>query len=294
MAELNPIESVYDVFNHRFLGEITENAPMGRWSVGYYQANGYYHVAYTEGNMTRNEVHYHAKDKEKALKLYHDLAEKYSFIAQKIKENVGKGISLPNEELKKLYLRFSVEYSSRKSQIEREYKATEATRRFELSQTVEARKSNSYVDYVATYCYKILPVVKERTDYVWLSEDGTVILEGRVGFENVIYLISCKIDLIREYFAKIKTLICAYCEKNEGHYLDDIDRTNIEIFYYSKLKSGYIEKKVSINNLTYQDILGMYNDALKKHEFPTKREIQEIKRKIDSSLDYMDRAHGGY
>lgn len=32
----NSEESIYDVFNHKFLGEISDGTKMGRWSVGYY------------------------------------------------------------------------------------------------------------------------------------------------------------------------------------------------------------------------------------------------------------------
>lgn len=282
-------EFLYDIAKCSLLGEISKDTPLGRWSVGYYQANGYYHVAYTEGNTVKNEVHYHVKDKEKALKLYSDLAGKYSYISQRIKEYTGMQAGLPNEELKKLHLQFSVEYSKEKSRIERDQKAQEAKRRLDLSTAAETRKTNSYVDYVLFYNERIVPVITPRTDYVWLSENGDVLFEGRSGFENVIYLISGKINVIKNFYDEIKTLINSYCEKNEGHNLHDRDRKNVEISYYSRLESGYIEKKVCIDNLTYQDIANMYENAKKNSEFPNEQEKLRIRKKIDSYLDYMDK-----
>lgn len=287
-------EFLYDITKCNLLGEITKDTSLGRWSVGYYQANGYYHVAYTEGNTTPNEVHYHISNKEKALKLYNDLAGKYSYISRRIRESVGVRAGIPNEELKKLYLQFSVEYSRGKSQVEREQKALEAKQLSDLSQATEARKTNSYVDYVLFYSKRIVPSARTRTDYVWLSEKGEVLFEGRAGFENVIYLISGKIHVIKKFYDEIKALISSYCEKNEGHNLYDPCRKNVEISYYSRLESGYIEKQVCIDNLTYQDILDMYDNAKRNGDFPNEQEKQNIRKKIDSYLDYMDKSHGGY
>ena len=41
-------EHIFDIENYVLLGEITEDTPMGRWSVGYYPLRRGWTVVYTE------------------------------------------------------------------------------------------------------------------------------------------------------------------------------------------------------------------------------------------------------
>lgn len=267
---------IYDVENYALMGEIDETTKMGRWSVGYLCATrtGQWWVVETQGNEYKLASFF--RNKESALEEYYKKAEVLKKIAQGMKENRIPGHIPTNAELKQKYdsLQKQILHDDcvrkevqRLQNLEEEMLAYKEIRRL---------KDEAYIDYTNRFSREAKPT-GSRKDYVWIKEDGDIVLQGEYGWGNDSYLIGSSIKAIDSSWGKIKSLIISYCQANRGHIMDgghpDFDNNE-------RLIDGYIRKEVDIVSLKAQEVKLMYEEALKNKIFPTDKEKREIASKI--------------
>ncbi|MCR4677320.1 MAG: hypothetical protein K5679_01060 [Lachnospiraceae bacterium] len=284
-------ESIFDIENYVLMGEITEDTPMGRWSVGHYPDGRGWNVVSTQA--TKEKI-VRRTYKEKALRIYEEISNEYKEVARRVMEHRVPGVFLSNIDKRETYYKYWREYTDEIKQREKAKKEQEARIRAEKSGEAYKRRTESYADYVLYYCDKTGQAFDSRTDYLWFSEDGYVVFEGNFAHNYDAYLICGNIKNIKDYYSEIKALIRKYIESKEGHVMYDRERKNPEIIGATRKIAGYIRREVNIDTLQYEDIVDMYNEAIKEHVFPDEYGKREIMKQISDYNDYMNKNRGGF
>lgn len=260
-------ESVFDTFNYNFLGEIDENCEVGRWTVAYYYSEknfSAWHLVVTYD--TKERTGSFELDKEKILIAYSEYCKEFATIGERMLKNLPNGRLSSKKELedefKKQYLIYSNEQYAAKQEEKKRLKFEKAER----DKRIRELKDTSYVDYVRYKYYSRYAPDKECKDYLWMDEKGDLVFEGYLWHGGECYLIGSSVRAARSCFNEIKALILKYRDEKTG-YCIDID-INDDIAKSSRKISGYICKQIDINNITYEDIQAMYDEAIRISEFP--------------------------
>ena len=274
------MEYIYDIENYQLLGEMRENMTMERWSVGYFyrMSELRWYIAFTEESNIRRLIA--AYSKNMAVKGYTLIAEEYKKIAKNIIGKRKAGSKPSFAEMKAEYYtelqRINDARNSKKADMDS----------LEKYIVTNDLKRSSFVDYALFYAKSDRPIQYARKDYVWLHEDGSVFFEGRVLHDINVYFIGTTIENVKQNYGAIMKTIKTYLNVNKCCYLSD------EIFTlvgnWARLKNGYIEKEVCLDELRYEDIINMYETAIQKKEFPDDKQLADIKKRIDDYLQSMN------
>ena len=276
----------YDLQACTYIGKICKASFVGRWSAGYYysEKDSSWVAIYTRGNEER----YFRKfsDEEEAIDYCKSQIEDYRIIAQRMREQgIVFGVS-PDKDLEREYDKQFIKRNAEKRHQGGLQFDKSKQKIIDCEKEVNVKKKASFVDYIAYYSCRVRKAPNRREDFIWLSKEGYVIFEGRTAHDFDTYLIGCNIELLTENFNQIKVLISKYCAKKEGHDLRLHD--NNELGYYSRLKNGFVNKKVdNLDSLTLDDIKTIYTEALKNGEFPNEEGIRKITERINKYLSSM-------
>lgn len=141
-----------------------------------------------------------------------------------------------------------------------------------------------YIDYAATKGAKELEKkTYSREDCIWISGSGTIFFVGYTGNWLVwSYHIQTSVADIDKCFESVIKLIKKYA-KEERRFL--LDCPSSSDYYFEN--NGYIKKKISIDNISAEEIKAFYKDCLSNRKFPSLAEQSETKKANDDYLKYF-------
>ncbi len=272
----NSEESIYDVFNHKFLGEISDGTKMGRWSVGYYYSENVNAWFLVKTRETTQQIKLMAVKKDKVISLYEELCEEYATVAQRMVGNLPDGVLTSNKELEEEYKKQYAKFVGERSDRKREKKKKQIEEMVEQGKRIRELKDTHYIDYIKYNYFSRYSPGNDRKDYLWINKNGDLVFQGNYWHGGECYLIGSSIKGIRTCFEEVKKLIKEYCENKTGFCIEQI---NEDISDSSREMAGYLRKTIKIDTLKAEDIEAMYDNMLRTREFPSIEDIKAVKER---------------
>ncbi|MBO4616425.1 MAG: hypothetical protein J5717_03675 [Lachnospiraceae bacterium] len=283
-------EEIYDYQNFKMLGKVDEGTQFGRWTIGYYYSSVEKVWLLTKNCAKTDEYVSEYRKEESAYQDYFNMSSELQIIINRALANIDLTSNPSNEEMKLEYERQVKKYNDDLCAVKnRNRERIRLADPVVVERDISSVRQDSYVDYIQKFSRKTTSR-GHRNDSVCMTENGEVIFQGMYGHENYCYLIATSIGAIENKFYNIMNLIQMYCKGDFGHILT--------IDFAERRKSdreimGYIEHKISLDDLCADDILNLYAEDLRTNAFPTPEEKAAIAKRIYSYNRSMDISHGG-